>query len=67
MAEEGSFRGDLYYRLNVLPLMVPPLREREGDVRFLAEHFLEKWSYGHKLAQLHRVFPPTTGPETCVN
>lgn len=62
MAEEGSFRGDLYYRLNVLPLMVPPLREREGDVRFLAEHFLEKSGCGHKLAQFIALFSTYNWP-----
>jgi two-component system response regulator AtoC len=39
---EGSFREDLYYRLNVIQVRVPPVREREGDVRLLATHFLRE-------------------------
>jgi Nif-specific regulatory protein len=42
--EEGTFRGDLYYRLNVFPIYMPPLRERKTDMLLLADHFLEKYA-----------------------
>ena len=41
--ESGAFREDLFYRLNVLPVHVPPLRERAADVALLAQHFLEQF------------------------
>ncbi len=46
--QQGNFREDLYYRLNVIPLFVPPLRDRSGDVRLLLEHFIRKYSNGEK-------------------
>ena len=39
MVEEGTFRRDLYYRLNTLPVLIPPLREQEGDLLLLIDHF----------------------------
>ncbi|MBU1193844.1 MAG: sigma-54 dependent transcriptional regulator [Proteobacteria bacterium] len=41
---EGNFREDLFFRLNVIPIKVPPLRDRKGDVELLSKHFAEKYS-----------------------
>jgi two-component system response regulator PilR (NtrC family) len=50
----GRFREDLFYRLNVIEIKVPPLRERKGDLKILAQHFLEKYSHemGKKVTKI---------------
>lgn len=57
MVERGQFRGDLYYRLNVIPLSLPPLRDRREDIPILAQHFARKYA-----AQL-QTKPATLYPE----
>lgn len=53
---EGRFREDLYYRLNVIPLYLPPLRDRPGDIALLLKHFVEQFSAKEKRA------PPQVTP-----
>lgn len=52
--ERGNFREDLFYRLNVIPFSVPPLRERVEDIRLLSDHFLAEFTtgYGRKVKEL---------------
>lgn len=55
---EGRFREDLYFRLNVFPIRVPPLRERRDDIPLLATHFRQRF------AEENEVDPPAIAPET---
>jgi Nif-specific regulatory protein len=55
--EEGTFRGDLYYRLNVFPIYMPPLRERKTDILLLANHFLERYA-GENQKDIRRLSTP---------
>jgi Nif-specific regulatory protein len=58
LVAEEAFRQDLYYRLNVFPIHVPPLRERKTDILLLADHFVGKYSKsGHK--EVKRISTPT--------
>lgn len=49
--QNGMFREDLYYRINVLPIIIPPLRDRKGDITFLTNYFIHKFNleYGRKI------------------
>ncbi len=53
MVESGKFRQDLFYRLNIIPLKIPPLRERKDDIQLLAEHFFIKNGAKEKIALLN--------------
>ena len=56
MVHNGHFRSDLYYRLNVIPLVMPPLRERGEDIPDLVAHFFRKSQQKNERAEL--VMPP---------
>jgi len=58
MANRGEFRSDLYYRLNVFPLLLPPLRERREDISPLVAHFVE--IYGRRMGRQIEHIPPET-------
>ncbi len=56
MVETGDFREDLFYRLNIFPIQLPPLRERTGDIEYLAPHFAENISVSEGF--LHKKISP---------
>jgi len=58
MVERNQFREDLYYRLNVFPIHLPPLRERREDIPLLVEHFVRHFS--HRTNRMIETIPPGT-------
>ena len=63
LVAEGRFRSDLYYRLSVFPITLPPLRERSGDIALLAEHFLEM--YNRRMGKNIKSIPANVLQELC--
>lgn len=61
LVEEGRFRHDLYYRLNVIWIEVPPLRQRQSDILLLAQHFIE--DFGNKYNKKHLRLTPQVKAE----
>ena len=73
MIANGTFREDLYYRVSVIPIQVPALRERREDVELLANHFLKKYSTAAQKSILRisqeslAARRPLNGPATCAS
>ena len=74
LVKDGKFREDLYYRLNVFPIWVPPLRDRLEDVPELALHFLARFAAeeGRRVTGIDQgraasCSPATPGPATCAS
>lgn len=57
MISEGTFREDLFYRLNVMPLFLPPLRERKEDIPHLVQHFIKKFLPQHPESKIQSLHP----------
>ncbi|MPM96974.1 Regulatory protein AtoC [bioreactor metagenome] len=60
MIAEGKFRQDLFYRLNVVQIKIPPLKERQGDIILLAKYFMQKYNVAFGKA-IEKIDPETIG------